>query len=170
MLRREQEFYDRVENEEQTDLAIEAFDRQFLTDNAGHGDPDSAPIFIVGLPRSGSTLIEQILASHPAVFGADELPYIDDLSHQLTGLLRADVSYPRCASLLTAEVARELAGEYLSRIREIGADAQRIVDKMPGNLFHAGFIASLFPNAKIVHCRRDPLDVSLSIFFQLSVL
>jgi len=148
------------------DRIMQTFSVEYFADHDSIGDPSAVPVFVVGMQRSGTTLAEQILASHPAVFGADELPYIDDLSHQLAGLLRADVSYPRCASLLTAEVARELAGEYLSRIREISADAQRIVDKMPGNLFHAGFIASLFPNAKIVHCRRDPLDVSLSIFFQ----
>ena len=66
-IRRKQEFYDRIENEEKIDLTIDAFSQQFLADNAGHGDPDAAPIFIIGLPRSGSTLLEQILSSHSLV-------------------------------------------------------------------------------------------------------
>lgn len=111
------------------------------------------PIFIVGMPRSGTSLLEQILDCHPAVRGGGELPYMARLAHQLG----SDVDDARLASLVT-----EVNAQYL----RIGAGAGRITDKMPHNFQHLGLIAALFPEAPILVCRRDARDNCLSIFQQ----
>ena len=148
------------------DRMIDTFSQAFYKHRPEHGDPSTLPVFVVGMERSGTTLVEQILASHPAVFGADELSNITELAKSVKSKTGADVSYPRCAVDIGRQLSRSLGAEYVSQIRELSADAERVVDKMPGNIFHLGLIALILPNAKIVHCRREPLDVALSIFFQ----
>ena len=143
---------------------VDTFSAEFFATHRFFGHETETPVFVVGMMRSGSTLVEQILASHPDVFGGDELPYIDELAETLAKSL--DSRYPACVSQLQQQRAVELGAQYLRRIRTLNTDATRIVDKMPGNLFHLGFIATLFPNATIVHCQREPMDVALSIYFQ----
>jgi len=108
------------------------------------------PVFVVGMPRSGTSLVEQIAASHPLVHGAGELKRIG-----------------RIAASLAPGNADELAGEHLDHLRRIGGNAARVIDKMPDNIFHLGRIAGLFPGARVIFCRRDPRDTSLSCFFTL---
>jgi len=143
---------------------IETFSTEFFEARSDFGHESETPVFVVGMMRSGSTLVEQILASHPDVFGADELPYVDDLAETISGQLGS--RYPKCAARMRRAQSAELGAQYVSRVRALNAEAGRIVDKMPGNLFHLGFIATLFPNATIIHCHREPMDVALSIFFQ----
>ena len=143
---------------------IDTFSSAFFTTHENFGHTTDAPVFVIGMMRSGSTLVEQILASHPDVFGGDELPYIDELAETLSKRLGS--SYPKCMAHLQPQTSVELGGEYLRRVRLLHSEAPRIVDKMPGNLFHLGFITCLIPNATIVHCQRDPMDVALSIYFQ----
>ncbi|MGH1559698.1 sulfotransferase family protein [Caulobacter segnis] len=119
-------------------------------------------MFIVGLPRSGTTLTEQILASHPRVFGAGELADIP----RMVKSLRPD--YPQCFETLDGDALGELAGEYLAEIdRLAGAEPARVTDKMPINSLHLGLIAKLFPSARIIYCRRDPRDIAVSCFVEL---
>ncbi len=122
------------------------------------------PVFVVGMMRSGTTLVEQILDSHPRIHGAGELPEI----HRLTVACRrrTGTPFPDAAPLLTRTMVSEMADGYLERLAEIDAGAERIVDKMPHNFLYLGLIAQLLPNARIIHCRRDPLDNGLSIYFQ----
>ncbi|GEM_PF-114633 len=118
------------------------------------------PVFIVGLPRSGTTLTEQILASHPQVFGAGELPDIP----RLVKMLAPD--YPE--DLTDLDGLAELADDYLAELDRLAGPApSRVTDKMPLNSLHLGLIAKLFPKARIIHCRRDPRDVALSCFVEL---
>ncbi len=145
MLRREQEFYDRVENEERTDLAIEAFSREFLDGNAGNGCPDPAPIFIVGLPRSGSTLLEQILSSHSQVDG----------THELADLGRVVRSRP----VLVDPPPRNPASI-------VPLDPQNFQHN-GANFVHVGLLHLILPNAKIVNARRHPLDSCFGSYKQL---
>jgi tetratricopeptide (TPR) repeat protein len=127
---------------------------------------DELPVFIVGMPRSGTTLAEQILASHPRVHGAGELPDLIRLAAALPRRLGGAEEYPECLARLDSATTRTLAAEHLQRLRGLGGDADRVVDKMPYNYLHLGLIGALFPRARIVHCRRDPVDTCLSCYFQ----
>jgi len=124
------------------------------------------PVFIVGMPRSGTSLIEQILASHPQVFGAGELTDIVRLPLSLHTMLGTERKYPQCLSLLTQDRIDTFAQHYLDKLASLSPDASRVIDKMPGNFMHLGFIELLFPDARIIHCMRDPLDTCLSCYFQ----
>ncbi len=117
------------------------------------------------MPRSGTTLVEQIIASHPQCFGADELPHIGAIAATLPGRLQTDHPYPQCAAMIDAPLARSLAEEYLEKLQAVGGDAKRVSDKMPANFIYLGLIALMFPRARVIHCRRDPLAVCLSIYF-----
>ena len=123
------------------------------------GNLSELPVFIVGMPRSGTTLVEQICASHSRIFGAGELGAI-----------------PRMLQLLSSEQGdgaralnahRRAASAHISRLRELGSGAARVIDKMPDNIYTLGAIACLFPRARIIYCSRDPRDISLSCYFQL---
>jgi tetratricopeptide (TPR) repeat protein len=137
--------------------------------NAGRGCTDPAPIFIVGLPRSGSTLVEQILASHSQVDGTAELPDIIELARRLSGKQRPrDPSrYPAILHELDAAQLQALGEEYLARTRIQRRGAPFFIDKMPNNFPHIGLIQLILPNAKIIDTRRHPLACCFSAFKQL---
>jgi tetratricopeptide (TPR) repeat protein len=124
------------------------------------GDPSPLPVFVVGMPRSGTTLTEQILASHPHVFGAGELRHIENAA-------TAVAPFPEAAGSMSAEALRELGASYVARLRALSPAATRIVDKMPANFRFIGLIHRALPNAKIIHVRRDPVDSCMSCFAQL---
>ena len=125
----------------------------------GFGVESDLPVFIVGLPRSGTTLIEQILASHSQVFGAGEIPLARDTWAALGGQGTGSIEGLR---RLDRGTAGRLASRHLERLRASSRTALRIVDKMPENYLYLGLLASLFPRAKLIHCRRDLRDVALS--------
>ena len=166
-LRREQEFYDRVENEEMVDMSIEVFNEDFLHANAGRGDPDPAPIFIVGLPRSGSTLIEQILASHSLVDGTHELRELGMVVKSDPRLGRFNPRYPKSLVDIDPERLRHLGTEYIRRTRRFRGEGPFFTDKNPNNYVHAGLLHLILPNAKIIDARRHPLDSCLGSYKQL---
>lgn len=131
---------------------------------AAHGS--QRPIFIVGMPRSGTSLVEQILASHPAVFGAGELNDLNMIAMEMPGRISSRQPYPTCLNELTPERVNTIAGAYLDRLENLDSTALRVTDKMPNNYLHLGLINLLFPEAHVIHCRRDPRDTCLSIYFQ----
>ena len=131
---------------------------------AKHGS--ELPVFIVGMPRSGTTLVEQILASHPRVFGAGELPGIGRIAQHLRVSASAEFSVSEYLNSVTDEVLDEFAHHYLNELREFSGDASRITNKMPQNFLYLGLIWQLFPKARIIHCARDARDIGLSIYFQ----
>jgi hypothetical protein len=136
----------------------QSFTSELFSAKANLGDPSSRPIFIVGMPRSGSSLIEQILASHRDVFGAGENPFfLEAVSSTLAGV-GADPNH------LTADRLRALGADYLRRVAIAAPQAPRLADKMLSNDFFAGLIHLALPNARIIHAVRDPLDTCLSIF------
>jgi tetratricopeptide (TPR) repeat protein len=143
--------------------------QQLFERNAGRGCTDPAPIFIVGLPRSGSTLVEQILASHSQVDGTAELPDIIEIARRLSGKQRPrDPSrYPAILYELDAAQLRALGEEYLARTRIQRRGASFFIDKMPNNFPHIGLIQLILPNAKIIDTRRHPLACCFSAFKQL---
>ena len=151
---------------QRVDQIIEVFNRSFLAAQGDLGDPSTLPIFIVGMPRSGTTLTEQIIASHPAVHGGGELSYFGSVTSGLHVLLKSTRRYPYCCEALTRQDAAMIAGPYLQLLRWHSPNAGHVTDKMPGNFHHLGLIALLFPKAAIIHCVRDPVDTCLSIYFQ----
>lgn len=166
-LRREQEFYDRVENEEVVDASIEVFTNGFLERKSGHGDPDPAPIFIVGLPRSGSTLIEQVLASHSMVDGTHELRDLGMVVKSDPRLGRFNPRYPKSLVDIDPKKLRHLGTEYIRRTRRYRGDRPFFTDKNPNNFVHVGLLHLVLPNAKIIDARRHPLDSCLGSYKQL---
>jgi len=125
-------------------------------------------VFIVGMPRSGTSLAEQILASHPDVYGGGELHDINRMVGSLRQTLRLPTPYPHCLDNVSSEALTGLADQYFESMNQrSGGKAGYFTDKMPANFMHLGFISLLFPNAKIVHCTRDPRDTCLSCFFKL---
>ena len=166
--RREREAYDPVHTADSHDDFIRTFDRELFERLEGVGEPDNAPIFIVGLPRSGSTLIEQILASHPDVEGTHELPDLGRVARS-TGVRRDDRKvYPGVVAHLEADDFAGFGRDYLERTRrhrELGTP--RFTDKMPNNFVHAGFLKLILPNAKIINAQRHPLDSCLGSYKQL---
>jgi len=167
VLRREAEVYDRVENEERTGLSIEAFSPKFIDSNAGHGDPDPAPIFIVGLPRSGSTLLEQILSSHSRVDGTHELPDIGIIVRSNRKLTMPPARYPSSVASIDADEFNRLGSEYIERTRRHRGDRPFFTDKNPNNFVHVGLLHLILPNAKIINARRHPLDSCFGSYKQL---
>ena len=123
------------------------------------GSESELPVFVVGLPRSGTTLVEQILAGHPQVYGAGEIKLAHDTMAALGGQGADPVKGLR---QLDRETVRRLAAQHLERLRELDRTALRIVDKMPDNYMFLGLLACLFPRAKLIHCRRDLRDTAVS--------
>ncbi|WP_203291557.1 sulfotransferase [Maricaulis parjimensis] len=139
-----------------------------FANKGGQGCDAPDPIFIVGLPRAGSTLLEQILASHSQVDGTLELPNILALSHRLRGRNRSDrTRYPRILHELDADQLRELGEDYIENTRIHRAGAPFFTDKMPNNFRHIGLIKLILPNAKIIDARREPMACCFSGFKQL---
>ena len=125
------------------------------------------PIFILGMPRSGTSLTEQILASHPQVFGAGELRTIGEIAQTLNRITNSQIQYPKNVNLLGTEELDKAADMYLEHINSLVTDhGLRVTDKMPQNFLHIGLISLMFPSASIIHCRRHPLDTCLSCYFQ----
>jgi hypothetical protein len=144
------------------DAAIAAFTSERFASGPRAGNDDATPVFIVGMPRSGTTLAEQILAAHPQAFGAGERPALARLAWRLGG-----GETPEAVARIAALDQPTLDGEadaYLKALRALAPGKSRIVDKMPGNYRHLWLIALLFPGAKIIHCQRDPRDIGFSIF------
>jgi len=160
--------YDPVQTEVMNDRLIATYGEEFLASHRGAGDPDPSPIFILGLPRSGSTLLEQVLASHGEVEGTSELPYIGRLATSLNRNRGDGINYPEAMRELGPAHFAALGAEYLQLSRmHRRTDAPRFIDKMPNNFPNVGFIATILPNARIIDARRHPLDACLSCFRQL---
>ena len=161
-------FHDPVAFEVRHDEIIEVFDREFLEKHAGKGYESAAPIFIVGLPRSGSTLIEQILASHSQVEGTEELPTLSRLAVSIGRYRRDQKQYPYTVRDLSGREFRAYGRQYIEEASKYRAtDRAHFTDKLPNNFSHVGLIHLILPNAKIINARRHPFDSCLGAYKQL---
>jgi tetratricopeptide (TPR) repeat protein len=157
--------YDRRQQTLAVDRLLHSYDAAWARALGPAANTSARPVFIVGMPRSGTTLAEQILASHPAVFGAGELAYW----HDATMDLRAAIHSGEAAlgdGESRGDIVSRLGSAYLELLKKLSGDAQRVVDKMPANFWCLGLIHEVLPNARIIHMQRDPVDTCLSIYFQ----
>ena len=146
---------------------VDVFRPEFLAQGQTYGVASQTPVFIIGMPRSGTTLVEQIIASHPNAFGAGELRKMREIVDGLATRAEGNESYPECIRHIDSNMAVALAQDYQAHSQRcVGSGIVRVLDKMPSNFLHLGLIALLFPKARIVHCQRYSLDTCLSIFFQ----
>ena len=152
---------------------IEAvFTKDLIKAKTAGGDPSAAPIFVIGMPRSGTTLIEQIIASHPLVHGAGELQTLNDVILEVRGPDGNTLPFPEFVPMVDGNALRQIGGRYCALVRELaakhgGAGAQYVTDKMPSNYYFAGLMHLALPNATIIHSMRDPVDTCISCFSKL---
>jgi tetratricopeptide (TPR) repeat protein len=142
------------------------FDGGLLDRFKGQGDPSPVPVFVLGMPRSGSTLIEQILASHPQIYGAGELRTLEKLEAGEV-LCAGELPYPECVPKLDGDALRRLGNSYLADLTALQDGKIRVVDKLPGNFLRIGLIRLILPNARIIHTMRDPIDTCVSCYSKL---
>lgn len=158
LTRRHSQVHDRQAWLRDTQRLMVSYDRAHVERLRTRGVTSTRPIFIIGMPRSGTSLAEQIIASHPAVFGAGELGYW----HMAAEELKAQ----GVDAVRDAETVRPLADNYLRLLEQLAPNALHVVDKMPTNFMQVGLIHSALPNARFIHMRRNPIDTCLSIYFQ----
>lgn len=164
--------YDPKENRQYCARIRSVFSREFFERRQKYGHPSSVPVFVLGMPRSGTTLVEQILGCHSEIFGAGELNVI---TNKITGLNRwerhigSGRQYPECADDLDANFIKLSADNLLKEFYDLAADtkpnARHVIDKLPHNFLNIGLIKLFFPNAKIISVRRDPRDIAISNYF-----
>jgi tetratricopeptide (TPR) repeat protein len=140
------------------------FDDELFDRRAGAGSPSKLPVLIVGMPRSGTTLVEQILASHPAVTGGGELQHLQELVAAVSLLNESGLEFPAGVPHLRAEDLSRVGHGYVERLRQIAPDSERVTDKNPLNFRYLGFARLIVPGAAIIHCTRDPVDTCLSCY------
>jgi tetratricopeptide (TPR) repeat protein len=161
-------YHDPVGFESRHEKIAEVFTRELLERHAGAGSDSDAPIFIVGLPRSGSTLIEQILASHSQVEGTQELPVLGEIAVSTSRYRRDKLEFPETIRLLRRQDFRAYGEQYIDETRIYRATGRpRFTDKLPNNFSFVGFAHLILPNAKFINARRHPLDSCLGNYKQL---
>jgi tetratricopeptide (TPR) repeat protein len=166
-LKRPQISYDEAGALGQFDRIRAIFTRAVMQERRGVGYYSSVPIFIIGMPRSGTTLVEQMLASHPKVFGAGELTDFQDAAVRVATRTGSVASFPEMILPMGSEELFAIGADYVAHVRDRAPSAERITNKMPGNFVAAGLVHLALPNARILHIRRNPVDTCFSNFSTL---
>ncbi|HEX4144964.1 MAG TPA: sulfotransferase [Pirellulales bacterium] len=166
-LKRREIAYDEAAWQRAFRAITDAFDASLLERLAAAGDPSPTPIFVLGMPRSGSTLVEQILASHPLVHSAGEARNLDRVVRSVTNSAGRPFPFPAWVSSLDADSSRRLGQAYLASLPKLPDGKTRITDKVPGNFLYVGLIRLILPHARIIHTVRDPVDTCVSCFSKL---
>jgi tetratricopeptide (TPR) repeat protein len=157
LLKTSAEDYDRKERSHLIDESIRVYSREAISKIGSAGSSSAKPVFVVGMPRSGTSLAEQIIASHPAAYGAGELTFWSSPALGEEGITRG---------VLMETERSKVAEAYLRILESASANASRVVDKAPVNSDFLGLIYSVFPNAHVIYMQRDPIDTCLSCYFQ----
>ena len=165
MLQRETITYDAKEDRQTVDRLINVYSKGFIQGKRQFGSASRLPVFIVGMPRSGTTLIEQILSIHASVHGSGELGAIPAINLSIAQQLKYASPRPELMTLIDRKMVEECAARYLQELAFHCPTAARITDKLPDNYARIGLIKTLFPDARIIHCQRNPLDNCISLFF-----
>ena len=159
------QLYDTVNFRLRVEKTMEVFSQAGLFSLPRSDVNSQRPVFIVGMPRSGTSLVEQILAEHPRICGGGELTFLSDIMMNLPASIGSKKGWPFCATELTKDDLNRMAHRYLERLEGISETADRVTDKMPHNFTELGLLQLLFPDARVIHCKRDPKDTCLSIYF-----
>ncbi|MCP4874043.1 MAG: tetratricopeptide repeat protein [Gammaproteobacteria bacterium] len=158
--------FDRILHNAQIDRVIETFNTEFFCQRSDWGNASRLPLFVIGMPRSGTTLVEQILSAHPLVHGAGELRQMLDLTSTLNSEQGTATSHVETVASLHQQQVNKIAQDQLLQMHQLQPLARHVVDKLPGNYFRLGLIKLLFPAAAIIHCKRDPIDTCWSCYQQ----
>ncbi|NRA39996.1 MAG: tetratricopeptide repeat protein [Planctomycetes bacterium] len=161
---RKDETYNHQRHAEFIDRQIQHFTAKTVAEKSVWGNPTVTPIFIMGIPRSGTTLTEQVICGNSSIYGAGELPNIAKLMDSIPGRVQSEMSSAACFTNLNKTQIRAYADEVLGKMESLSDGSAHITDKMPDNYLHVGLILSLFPNAKIIHCQRNVRDTILSCY------
>ena len=160
-------FYDEKSALASFDRIEAVFTSELIKAKSDGGEPSPMPIFVIGMPRSGTTLVEQIIASHPMVHGAGELQTLNDVILASGGPVGNTMSFPEFVPALDASALKQIGASYVASVRKLAPTAERVTDKMPSNYYFAGLIHLALPNAKIIHTVRNPVDTCISCFTKL---
>ena len=152
--------YDSAANTKWIDSIGQIFSAELMAQLSDGGATSDVPVFVLGMPRSGTTLVEQILASHSEIHGAGELKYLHRIATSAG-------EYPTAIAGLRQSQMADLGNSYIGHISPLLGGRRHVVDKMPSNFFYAGLIRLILPNARIIHCRRDPIDTCLSCYTKI---
>jgi tetratricopeptide (TPR) repeat protein len=166
-LKRRRIQYDEAAALGELDHIMEVFTPELLQALQGAGEPSTIPVFIVGMPRSGTTLIEQILASHPRVFAAGELPNLNLVAASIGPMAGCPFPFPDVMRHLSTQHLQSVGARYVAEITRLAPEATHVTDKLPSNFRFAGLIHLALPNARIIHAARDPIDTCVSCFSKL---
>lgn len=158
--------FNKADHEAFISRLIATFSKRFFDDRKPQGGGRDAHIFIVGMPRSGTTLVDQIISSHPNVHAAGELTFFHNVADAIAKRLGTGQPYPECVTGISVQDAHHFSKIYQDNFTKLPAGISRITNKFPENFRVLGLIALLFPNSRIVHCERDPMDIGLSCYFQ----
>lgn len=158
--------FQRIHVTENFEVTKRVFTKELFEQKCQYGSTSHQPIFIIGMPRSGTTLTEQILSRHPDVVGCGEREDIYLYTKKIPELIGGSKNYPEAVEKITPIIVQKLAEDYLEIESGCSQKFRYIVDKMPNNFMHLGLISILFPQAKIIHCKRNPYDVGISLYFQ----
>jgi len=158
--------FERWAQREMDDAIIHTFTPEHSKQFPISSNTEEGIVFVVGMPRSGTTLVEQILASHPDIFGAGELTDIRDIAASLPGKTGSKFCFPLEFNRVTTEILDKFSYSYTRKLHDLANGESIIVDKMPSNFMFLGLIEHLLPNARIIHCKRDPMDTCLSCYMQ----
>ncbi len=145
---------------QRVDNIVTVFSKALLTQPPIEPNESDLPLLIVGMPRSGTTLVEQILSSHPKISGGGELTYFSAVAR------KCFKDFPKDVTAISQTTMETICSGYLDTLKAKSDQSIRVTDKLPGNFVYLGLIRMLFPNARIIHCKRNPLDTCLSVFFQ----
>lgn len=156
--------FSRQDEQQFVDANCKHFSRARLHEGPRAGNRDQAPVFIVGMPRTGTTLAEQIIAAHPQVYGAGERVELTAAFWTLGGKRANERDHVERIAALDTPALDAAAGDYLAKLHALAPGATRVIDKMPANARHLGLVGLMLPGARIIHCVRDPRDIGLSIF------